>query len=99
LKLPILEMFKELQLIDDSVIFGKRAILKIRSKPSRKALLAVLPEEQPRLLSLAFLASRGGVARFARGRRGGAGGLTSCASKDTLPSRVRTVLHEVRQGW
>jgi hypothetical protein len=59
-------MFKELQFIDASVIFGKRAILKIRSEPSRKALLVVLTEEQPKLLSLAFLASRGGVARFAR---------------------------------
>jgi hypothetical protein len=43
LKLPILEIFKELQLIDEIVIFGKRAILKIKSEPSRKALLAVLP--------------------------------------------------------
>jgi hypothetical protein len=30
---------------------------------------------QPKLLDLAFLASRGGVARFAKGRGGGAGGL------------------------
>jgi hypothetical protein len=98
LKLPILEIFNELQLIDEIVIFGKRAILKIRSEPSRKAWLAVLPGGQPRLLGLAFVASRGGVARFARGRRGGAGGLTGCASKDTLSSRVRIVLHELRQG-
>jgi hypothetical protein len=92
-------MFKELQLIDDNVIFGKRAILKIKSEPSRKALLAVLSEEQPKLLGLTFFASRGGVARFARGRRGGAGGLTSCAAKGTLPSRVRVILHKVRQWW
>ena len=91
-------MFKELQLIDESVIFGKRAILKIKSEPSRKALHVVLTEMQPKLLGLALLASKGGVARFARGRRGGAGGLTGCASKDTLPSRVRSVLHELRQG-
>ncbi len=89
-------MFKELQLIDDNVIFGKRAILKIRSEPSRKALLDVLTEEQPRLLGLAFLASRGGVARFARGLRGGAGGLTSCVAKGTLPSRISVILHKVR---
>ncbi len=70
-------MFKELQFIEASVTFGIRAILKIRSEPSRKTPLVVLTEVQPRLLGLAFLASRGGVARFAKGRGGGgAGGLT-----------------------
>jgi hypothetical protein len=91
-------MFKELQFIDAIVIFGKRAILKIRSEPSREALLVVITEEQPRLLSLAFLASGGGVARVARGQGGGAGGLTYRATKGALPSGVSVILHEVRQG-
>ena len=69
-------MFNELQFIEAIVIFGNWAILKIRSVPSRRVLLVVLTEGQPKLLSLAFLASRGGVARFAKGRGGGAGGLT-----------------------
>jgi hypothetical protein len=72
----MLEMFKELQFIEDSVILGNGAILKIISVPRCKTPLVVLPEVQPRLLDLAFLASRGGVARFAKGRWGGAGGLT-----------------------
>ncbi len=76
LKLPLLEMFKELQFIEAKVIFGNRAILKIISVPSSRTPLVVLPEVQPRLIDLAFLASSGGVARFATGRWGGAGGLT-----------------------
>jgi hypothetical protein len=72
----MLEMFKELQFIEDSVILGNRAILKNISVPRYRTPLVVLPEVQPKLLDLAFLASRGGVARFAKGRWGGAGGLT-----------------------
>ena len=82
-------MFNELQFIEAIVIFGNWAILKIRSVPSRRVLLVVLTEGQPKLLSLAFLASRGGVARFARGRGGGGGGagsLTVRAAKGALPS-------------
>jgi hypothetical protein len=93
----MLEMFRELQFMEAIVILGKWAILKIKSEPSRKALHVVLTEMQPKLLGLALLASKGGVARFARGGGGGAGGLTDSAAEDTLPSRICIVLHEVRQ--
>jgi hypothetical protein len=89
-------MFNELQFIEAIVIFGNWAILKIRSVPSRRVLLVVLTEGQPKLLSLAFFASRGGVAKFARGRGGGAGSLTVRAAKGALPSGGCVVLHKVR---